>query len=71
MILIYFLNLSENVCEEYEFKCNNYKCVHSSLKCNDIDDCGDNSDETENCLGKSVWYLFRKWYNPIGIYKTR
>ena len=46
---IFYLDVK---CEEYEFKCNNHKCVHASTKCDGINDCGDNSDETNECLSK-------------------
>ena len=47
------IEISDVICEEYEFKCNNHKCIHSSLKCDGKDDCGENSDETEDCHGNS------------------
>ncbi|XP_022080541.1 enteropeptidase-like isoform X2 [Acanthaster planci] len=33
-------------CGADEFKCDNYRCIDASLKFNDYDNCGDNSDET-------------------------
>ncbi|PIO14858.1 hypothetical protein AB205_0015220, partial [Aquarana catesbeiana] len=32
-------------CERNRFRCDNGKCISESLKCNHMDDCGDNSDE--------------------------
>ena len=39
------------ICADHEFTCSNNRCVDSSLMCNDIDDCGDNSDEGATCNG--------------------
>ena len=45
-------------CEAHEFKCLNNKCINKNLRCNGVDDCGENdaqkkdSDE-ENCIGKN------------------
>lgn len=33
-------------CSEDEFKCSNKHCISQHLACDDIDDCGDQSDET-------------------------
>ena len=38
-----------------EFACTNGKLLHLSLKCNEIDDCGDNSDEGEYCFGNNFF----------------
>ena len=32
-------------CTQYQFTCNNTKCVSLNLKCDRHDDCGDRSDE--------------------------
>ena len=32
-------------CESDEFSCDNGECISDISKCNDLDDCGDNSDE--------------------------
>ena len=38
------------LCEEDEFECADGKtCVPLGWHCDYVDDCGDNSDETENC----------------------
>ena len=39
---------SDNTCSVDQFACSNGRCVQQSLKCDDLDDCGDNSDE-ESC----------------------
>ncbi|KII71673.1 hypothetical protein RF11_11475 [Thelohanellus kitauei] len=38
------------ICQEADFtclsfKCNNGKCPRNNIRCNSVDDCGDNSDE--------------------------
>ncbi|EAA44666.5 AGAP003656-PA [Anopheles gambiae str. PEST] len=38
-------------CSEHEFHCNNGNCIPKDYMCNDIDDCGDNSDETDSVCG--------------------
>ena len=43
--------LLDYACGEDEFSCSNHKCVPISLKCNGQNDCGDNSDETKDCIG--------------------
>lgn len=42
---------NEGQCAEHEFKCDNGNCVNGDFRCDGIDDCTDNSDET-NCQGK-------------------
>ena len=50
IILIQLICL-EYACKSDEFRCTNHKCVHKTLKCNGQNDCGDNSDETKDCIG--------------------
>ena len=38
-----------NVCRLNQFKCDNKNCIPRSFLCNGRDDCGDNSDEMQNC----------------------
>ncbi|CAD5120152.1 DgyrCDS8727 [Dimorphilus gyrociliatus] len=36
-------------CNKGQFTCNNKVCISTTLKCNGVDNCGDNSDEINNC----------------------
>ena len=36
-------------CNSDEFECNNGSCINNELLCNGVDNCGDNSDETQDC----------------------
>jgi hypothetical protein len=38
-----------------QFQCSNKKCIPISLRCNGFDDCGDKSDETQNCTVDCQW----------------
>ena len=38
-----------NTCPESKFNCSNGRCVPYVWRCDDEDDCGDGSDEPENC----------------------
>ncbi|KAL1279853.1 hypothetical protein QQF64_014453, partial [Cirrhinus molitorella] len=40
---------TETECEDGQFQCNNKRCIPTIWRCDDDDDCSDNSDE-ENCL---------------------
>ena len=42
---------SNNMCTSARdrFQCDNGRCVHDSLVCDEMDDCGDNSDEEQGC----------------------
>ena len=44
-------------CSYYRFTCNNGNCVTLLDKCNEIDDCGDNSDEF-GCGKYMYMYLY-------------
>ncbi|KAI5103736.1 basement membrane-specific heparan sulfate proteoglycan core protein isoform X13 [Silurus meridionalis] len=39
---------SETECEDGQFQCKNKKCIPTIWRCDDDDDCSDNSDE-EDC----------------------
>ena len=39
-------------CTDDSFTCANRKCIPADLKCDGVDHCGDNSDETYGCIGK-------------------
>ncbi|XP_061884211.1 low-density lipoprotein receptor-related protein 8 isoform X8 [Entelurus aequoreus] len=43
---------TESECETGQFKCNNGRCIPIPWRCDDDDDCSDNSDE-ENCPKKT------------------
>jgi len=55
--------LDENscTCETQHGKCHNNLCVHKDKFCDGVDDCGDGSDEGENC-GKCISKL--KFHSP-------
>ncbi|KAI7807984.1 apolipoprotein E receptor 2 [Triplophysa rosa] len=50
VILVGFLlaNGTEPECESGQFQCSNGRCIPTPWRCDDDDDCSDNSDE-ENC----------------------
>ncbi|RXN35540.1 low-density lipo receptor-related 8-like protein [Labeo rohita] len=54
MILVGFLLVNGNIpdCESGQFQCRNGRCIPTPWRCDDDDDCSDNSDE-ENCLPNS------------------
>ena len=43
----------ESPCSQKDWICNNQVCVDPSVRCNFVDDCGDNSDEI-NCVYKKM-----------------
>ncbi len=45
MLLLMLLFRGPIACESYEFECDNGNCISEAAKCNDFDDCDDNSDE--------------------------
>lgn len=40
---------SSDMCNGNQWRCDNGKCIDSTYRCDNEDDCGDNSDET-NCV---------------------
>ena len=49
--VVFFFPLSLSAtdeCEDGQFQCNNKRCIPTIWRCDDDDDCSDNSDE-ENC----------------------
>ncbi|CAC5400409.1 LRP3_10_12 [Mytilus coruscus] len=42
-----------SICLEDEYKCSNGKCIYGSWRCNNADECGDNSDEI-GCITKKT-----------------
>lgn len=75
-----FVFVATDECEDGQFQCNNKRCIPIIWRCDDDDDCSDNSDE-ENCrkcsnqvdkcrqtcsdnCGKYVW-LWRCYENVI------
>ena len=36
-------------CGSGQFKCDNDQCIPAKLRCDHVDDCGDNSDEGDAC----------------------
>ena len=41
-------------CPIDHFLCANQRCVPDTVVCNGENDCGDHTDESEGCLGKSL-----------------
>lgn len=60
---------------KYGWKCPNLKkCIRSYLHCNNVDNCGDLSDETVNCSAPgeiTSFYGRQKKYNSIQVYWRR
>ncbi|XP_016386179.1 low-density lipoprotein receptor-related protein 8-like [Sinocyclocheilus rhinocerous] len=46
---LYSAKGADTECEDGQFQCNNKRCIPTIWRCDDDDDCSDNSDE-ENCL---------------------
>ena len=54
------------MCEQTEFQCHNERCIPLDWKCDQINDCGDDSDEDESIChnayttsGKYYWIFIR------------
>lgn len=49
-------------CDSSKFTCLSGKCIPDQLQCNDIDDCGDSSDELETLCGElDSWNFWSSW----------
>ncbi|XP_059507786.1 low-density lipoprotein receptor-related protein 3 isoform X1 [Stegostoma tigrinum] len=46
--------LTQSSCKPDEFLCGNGKCILSTWRCNDMDECGDNSDEQDCQLPPTI-----------------
>jgi hypothetical protein len=48
-ILMYLRLFTTVACKDNNFLCNNGKCILWIFTCNNINNCGDNSDESDSC----------------------
>ena len=46
-----FILIVADTCDSDEFTCSNLECRPESVVCDGNDDCGDNSDEEQDCSG--------------------
>ena len=70
LILLYILHnliCCLEICQTNQFRCDNGKCVFNSWKCDNVDDCGDNSDE-KSCGKENV--IFNVNINEIVYYQS-
>uniref|UniRef100_A0A672P7Z7 LDL receptor related protein 8 n=1 Tax=Sinocyclocheilus grahami TaxID=75366 RepID=A0A672P7Z7_SINGR len=49
LLILHSKKCADTECEDGQFQCNNKRCIPTIWRCDDDDDCSDNSDE-ENCL---------------------
>ena len=56
LYILYNLICCLEICQTNQFRCDNGKCVFNSWKCDNVNDCGDNSDE-KSC-GKENLVMF-------------
>ena len=47
LVLLVSMQSAKRTCQPDEFTCKNGACANMNFKCDDNDDCGDNSDETD------------------------
>ena len=50
LIQIIEYSILDGICPMDEFYCGNRTCIPIGWACDGIDDCGNNRDETENCI---------------------
>lgn len=48
LFIVFLFSPATDECEDGQFQCNNKRCIPTIWRCDDDDDCSDNSDE-ENC----------------------
>ena len=48
-------------CPNDHFICRNKRCLLPSFKCDGKDDCGDNSDENDGCIGICMSLKYSKY----------
>ena len=56
MVASFYVKLSLATCTVNQFKCNDGRCIISSYKCDNENDCMDGSDEA-NCTTGKDWDL--------------
>ena len=60
--------LFSEICPSLEgrFYCANKRCIFKAWTCNDVDDCHDNSDESDDlCAGLNT--LFEDWKETVDL----
>ncbi|XP_053392700.1 low-density lipoprotein receptor-related protein 12-like [Mercenaria mercenaria] len=58
-----FTTQANHSCGHTQFECANGKCISSAYRCDNDDDCGDNSDE-QNCQGTNTGCPGDEWRCP-------